>query len=226
MDEQPRPLTRLRLPVALAALALVAACTQTQPEPPMVQVVPPPQEPEPCPVVETPVCPEPKVVEKVVIKEVPAPLPAMASTAGKMHLPIVGAVERVTLEPPGLQMEARMDTGVETSAVHADDQRLIEKDGERYVRFSLLSQEGGEPQVLELPLERKVLIKQSAGEPESRYVVKFWVSVGEARAQIDVSLTDRSNFEQRLLIGRNFLIDTAIVDVGRDHLHAPLQAAP
>jgi hypothetical protein len=224
-DKHARVITSLRLPVAAAALTLLAACTQTQPEPPRVEVTPVP-EPRPCPVVEAPVCPEPKVIEKVVIKEVPAPLPPMATVAGKMHLPIVGGVEWVTLEPPGFRMEARMDTGVETSAVHAEDARLIEKDGERFVRFKLINPDGGEPAVLELPLERKVLIKQSSGEPEPRYVVKLGVLVGEARAQIEVSLTDRSNFEHRLLIGRNFLTDTAIVDVGRQHLQTPLQSSP
>ena len=172
---------------------------------------------EDCPTVEPQVCPAPEVIEKVVVKEVPAKLPPMAKTAGKMHFPIIGAVEWATVEPSGLQYEARVDTGAVTTSIHAENIQLVEKDGKRYVRFTLTSRETGERIELERPLVRRVSIKQTVGENERRYVVHLWVSMGEIRNRIEVNLADRADFEFPLLLGRNFLTDTVIVDVSRHH---------
>ncbi len=53
--------------------------------------------------------------------------------------------------------------------------------------------------------------------PERRYVVRMWVSLAGTRSRIDVNLSDREDFEYPLLVGRNFLVDTVIVDVSRRH---------
>jgi hypothetical protein len=178
-----------------------------------------------CPEATVPECPAPRVVEKIV--EVPAPLPPMATSAGKMHLPIVGSVERVAVEPGGLIMEARVDTGAETTSIHAEDIQLIEKEGKRYVHFTLLDAASGEQIPLELRLRRQVLIKQHGAESERRYVVRMWLTLGETRSRVDVTLSDREVFEFPLLVGRNFLMDAAIVDVSRRHTQAePQQVAP
>jgi hypothetical protein len=141
----------------------------------------------------------------------------MATTAGKMHLPIVGAVEWATVEPVNLALEARIDTGAETSAIHAEDIQVVEKDGKRYVRFNLVNPENKEKIAMEERVRRKVLIKQPDAEPDRRYVVELWISLGEVRSLIEVTLSDRLDYEYPLLIGRNFLVDTVIVDVSRHH---------
>ena len=202
-------------------LAALAGCSSVQPGKPVVAECPPPEPAEPvvCPVCEVPVCPEQKpetkIVEKVVT--VPAELPPMATTAGKMHLPIVGAVEWATVEPVSLALEARIDTGAETSAIHAEDIQVVEKDGKRYVRFNLLNPQSGEKIAMEERVRRKVLIKQPDAEPDRRYVVELWLSLGELRSLVEVTLSDRLDYEYPLLIGRNFLVDTVIVDVSRHH---------
>ena len=205
---------------SVLALSILAGCSVFQPGKAPVQC-PTPPEPPPSPVRASPEelqCPEPQVIEKIV--EVPAPLPpaAMATTAGKMHLPIIGAVEWVTVEPGNVQMEARIDTGAETTSVHAEDIQLVEKDGKRYVQFTLLDPASGEQVALEERLRRKVLIKQSAGDPERRYVVRMWLTLGETRSRVDVTLSDRDFLDYPLLIGRNFLVDTMIVDVSQQYL--------
>ena len=141
----------------------------------------------------------------------------MATTAGKMHLPIVGAIEWVRIEPAGLLLESRMDTGAVTTSVHADNIQLVEKEGKRYVRFVLTDPNSDEKVKQELRLRRRVLIKQSGLADIRRYVVRMWVTLGETRSRIDVNLSDRTGFEYPLLIGRNFLTDSMIVDVSRHH---------
>ena len=88
----------------------------------------------------------PKVMEKVVVSPIqnqPSEnqLKPELKTAGKLNLPIVGGVEFVLVEPSGIKYEARIDTGAESSSVHAESIQLIERDGRRYVRFSLLNPE-------------------------------------------------------------------------------------
>jgi hypothetical protein len=200
-------------------VAALAGCSTLQPGKPVVVECPPPEPPEPtvCPVCEVPSCPEPqtRIVEKVVT--VPAELPPMATTAGKMHLPIVGALEWATVEPVNLALEARIDTGAETSAIHAEDIQMVEKDGKRYVRFNLVNPENKEKIGMEERVRRKVLIKQPDAEPDRRYVVELWISLGELRSLVEVTLSDRLDYEYPLLIGRNFLVDAVIVDVSRHH---------
>ncbi len=167
-------------------------------------------------------CPAPQVIERIVTKTVPAKLPPMATTAGKMHLPIVGAVEwaKIGKAGPGktdLMLESRIDTGADTTSIHAEAIQLIEKDGRRYVRFLLVDATTGFRHPQELRLRRRVLIKQAGGPYDRRYVVRMWVTLGKTRSRIDVNLTDRTNFEYPMLIGRNFLTDSLIVDVSRHH---------
>ncbi len=199
--------------IVLCAALLSSGCNWIRP-------VEPVQETKSCPEIEPVVCPAPEkvIVEKIVTKEVPAPLPPLAMTAGKMHFPIVGAVEWATINPSGLKLEARVDTGAKTTSIHAQDIRLLEKDGKRYVRFNLVDPASGELFELERKLERTVRIKQEEGMPsDRRYVVKLWLTLGKTKELIEMTLTDRSNYDYPLLIGRNFLTDTLIVDVSRHH---------
>ncbi len=213
--------SRMKIVVVIATLLLLSGCglMPSSGEPPREPVsCPEPVTCESCPVAQ---CPAPQVVEKIKVVEVPAPLPPLATTAGAMHLPIIGAVEWVQVEPAGLTLEARIDTGAETTSIHAENIQLLEKEGRRYVRFDLQDPDSGEYLPQELRLRRQVLIKQHSGEPESRYVVRMWLTLGEMRHKVDVTLSDREVFEFPLLVGRNFLLDSAIVDVSRKHTLEP-----
>lgn len=160
-------------------------------------------------------CPEPQVIEKIV--EVPAPAPPMATTAGKMHLPIVGAVEWATLEPGDLRLKARMDTGAEITTLQAEKIKMVEKDGKKYVRFFLTDPATSKDVEFEQRLRRKLVVKQ--GEEDMRYyTVKLWITVGKTRSQVEVALLSTNDPDYALSIGRNFLVDTAIVDVSRQQV--------
>jgi len=199
----------------LGACCLLSSCAL------LPQLAKPAQCPTPAetvpPLLEPQSCPEPQVIERIVTKVVAPEPPPQATTAGKLHLPIVGAVEWAKIQPAGLWIESRIDTGADTTSIHAEDIQLVEKDGKRYVRFVLIDAATGSAHQQELRLRRRVLIKQSGGADERRYVVRMWVILGEIRSKIDVNLSDRTDFEYPLLIGRNFLMDNMIVDVSRHH---------
>jgi hypothetical protein len=208
-----------RYPLWLASLCLVlAGCASAPVEQAPAPVAAPACPPVPvveCPVCEARACPGAPVVERIVEKPVPAPVPV---TAGEMGLPVIGAVEWALLEPPGLRLEARIDTGAETTALFVDKIRQFEKDGQRHVLFELVDPDTGEAHEVEAELQKRVLVKKGQGGSERRYVVRMWVSLGEHRSLIDVGVSEREDYEYPLLIGRNFLTDIAIVDVSRSHL--------
>ena len=167
---------RSKLFFCLGACCLLSSCAL------LPQLAKPAQCPTPAetvpPLLEPQSCPEPQVIERIVTKVVAPEPPPQATTAGKLHLPIVGAVEWAKIQPAGLWIESRIDTGADTTSIHAEDIQLVEKDGKRYVRFVLIDAATGSAHQQELRLRRRVLIKQSGGADERRYVVRMWGDTG------------------------------------------------
>jgi hypothetical protein len=154
------------------------------------------------------VCPEPETVIA------PAPVPAPCK-AGKQDFLIIGAVEHVEVGTTGLIAQARIDTGATTSSIHAEDIVTLERDGKAWVRFSFDAGDGQPPATIEKRVVRRVRIIQQDNDYQRRYVVKLQIRMGELEEIIEVTLSDRSDFEFPILIGRNFLTDNAIVDVSK-----------
>jgi len=130
---------------------------------------------------------------------------------------VAGAVELLSFPGPGnLVLEARVDTGAKTSSLHVSTWKEFERDGARWVSFTLPTVSGkdtGDLLTLERPLSRVVLIKGREKENQRRPVVQMKVRLGEIERRIEFTLADRSDFEFPALLGRNFLLDTVVVDV-------------
>ena len=200
----------------LTALAMILAGCQTSP--PVKQQECPVIEVSACPVCEVTQCPEPQVIETVITQCEAQPQAQCAIIAAPQKYGNIGEIEWAFVEPGNVVLEARIDTGAETSSIHAEDIQLIEKDGKRWVRFSLTPPETNVKIPLERRLHRRILVKQKAeGEQDRRYVVRMWVTLGDSRIWLDVSLSDRDDFEFPLLIGRNMLMDNFIVDISERH---------
>ncbi len=157
------------------------------------------------------------MVERIVEKRVEVPVP-VAATAGELNLPVLGAVEWAMLEPPALRLEARVDTGLDTTTVKADNIQELEKDGRRHVRFELSDPVSGDVYPVETEVARRISVKRGDSVVEYRYRVKLWVSVGDERSLIDVQLDRKPDSDYVMILGRNFLTDVAVVDVSRRHL--------
>ncbi len=138
---------------------------------------------------------------------------------------VLGRVERLRLEPPGLAFEARIDTGASTSSLDARRIETFERDGEPWVRFEVLPSDGGGRVAIERPQARSATIVQASGET-SRPVVELQVTLGGRSETVEFTLADRGHLSYPVLIGRNFLRDVAVVDVGLERtadLGAPAQ---
>ena len=126
---------------------------------------------------------------------------------------VFGEYELATLDPPGFKYLARIDTGATSTSIHANEIARFERDGRKWVRFQVKHPDTEEPITLERQLVRRIRIKQAENVRDRRLVVMMTLSVGNITRQVEVSLSDRSNMEFPVLIGRNFLLDTAVVDV-------------
>lgn len=156
------------------------------------------------------------VVQTELARECPDPTAGETLARPALEKLVVGDVENVRFENLDLVLRARIDTGASTSSLDARDIGSFERDGDRWVRFTVLDPESGEPLVLERPRSRRVRILQAtADEPERRPVVEMRVTLGDNTQTAEFTLSNRSNLEFPVLIGRNILRDLMVVDVSK-----------
>ena len=134
----------------------------------------------------------------------------------------LGQTEWVYVSTAKSNYRARIDTGAATSSINASDIERFERDGKKWVRFSLSHEKGDAPQVLEAKIERIVRIAQSTNikeQAERRFVIKLHVRIGDISHQTEFTLTDRSHMEYPVLIGRSFMQDVILVDVSKEYIY-------
>ncbi len=116
---------------------------------------------------------------------------------------IIGWREKVALPDLGIsELNAKIDTGARTSALHALKIRSEMRDGEEWISFHV-------PHLGERKSTRhsaKVLdkrdIKNTSGIVQTRYVIKTKIVIGNRRWLIELSLTDREKMKHDLILGR------------------------
>ncbi|MCE9678795.1 ATP-dependent zinc protease [Shewanella sp. AS1] len=134
---------------------------------------------------------------------------------------VLGAVENVYIDEYKTSFETRIDTGAESSSLDAQNIILFERDGKQWVRFDVFTNGADQPaQTFESKVERFVRIKQEADEnSDRRPVIHAHLQIGKYKAETDLNLTDRSHLDYQLLLGRKFMQDIAVVDVGQSFIH-------
>ena len=112
---------------------------------------------------------------------------------------------------------AVVDTGAVTTTV--SDSVLPEgADGEDWVRFDMMVSESDSVS-MERQIVRHVRVVQQADPSGSRRpVVAMRVRLGEIQDTFEFTLADRSHLENELILGRNFLADVTLVDVGKQFI--------
>ncbi|MEE3325948.1 MAG: RimK/LysX family protein [Myxococcota bacterium] len=129
---------------------------------------------------------------------------------------VVGAVERVLLEPQNEVLEARIDTGAKTSSIDAQEITPFERDGKPWVRFKLpLPDKKGSSVQIESPVVGRAQIKRHNEAPMVRFVVNLRVVLGPLDRLSPFTLADRKGYDYPVLIGRSYLQGLAVVDVDR-----------
>src|SRR5690606_34437422 len=110
-----------------------------------------------------------------------APAALLLVAAGSAHASSppepVGWVETARIFPGDMRIMAKLDTGALSSSINAHDITEFERNGRRWVRFTVVNR-AGDRQTMELPLVRNVLIKEHGGEKDQRPVVKMGICIG------------------------------------------------
>lgn len=134
---------------------------------------------------------------------------------------IYGLNEHVQLRELGVTVPAKLDTGAESASLSARHIKIFEQNGVDMVEFDLalmpqdrevLGIQREQWDDIQLPLVGHVRIKrlaESLVEEERGYnrrpMVMLTVCMGRRAEQIEVNLTDRSDFSYPLLIGSDAL---------------------
>ena len=121
---------------------------------------------------------------------------------------VVGWREWAAFPDLGVEkINAKIDTGAKSSAVHAFRVREIGIDGEAHAEFFLHPLQGRKKPEIACcePIVDRRVIRSSNGQEEERLVIRTRLAMGERIWKIDLTLADRDAMGFRLLIGRDAL---------------------
>ncbi|WP_394132103.1 RimK/LysX family protein [Shewanella maritima] len=135
--------------------------------------------------------------------------------------------EIMTVAGSDLMFAARMDTGASNSSLHAVDLTIVgggdsdmKKNIGKHVSFTTMN-EKGEKKRLEAKIVDTSTVKNSQGV-ETRYMVELDIGFKSALKTVKVNLRDREHMDYKLLIGRNFLKGSYVVDVSDKKFIGPV----
>lgn len=132
---------------------------------------------------------------------------------------VLGWKENIVLATlGGIELPAKLDTGARTSALHAVDIVCSGQDGDAWVTFDLPDIDQSKRHRFCLPLAEHRLVKGSVGASQVRPLVLMELSLAGQTWTTEVTLTDRSDMELPMLIGRAALKGRFLVDPARTHL--------
>ena len=121
---------------------------------------------------------------------------------------LAGWREWVQLPDVGIPwIKAKLDTGAETSSIHAADIEAFERAGDDWVRFRGRPwQKAADDQVVvECPIHDRRRVRSSSGHVQERFVVLMRVQLVDREVTAEVTLTNRDSMGFRMLIGRQAL---------------------
>jgi hypothetical protein len=104
-------------------------------------------------------------------------------------------------------IKAKLDTGAQTSSLHASGIRPFDRDGEDWVRFRVRPWQDStdDSVVVELPVQDRRNVRSSNGQVQERIVVRMRIVLMDRTIRTDVTLSNRSSMGFRMLIGRRAL---------------------
>lgn len=140
-------------------------------------------------------------------------------------LTIYGWLEQVRLHPSEILLHAKLDTGADNCSMHAENLVRFKKGRTPWIRFSV-SNRYGDKKTIERRVIRTAKVKTKDGGFQSRPVVRLGMCISSLYETIECNLVDRSHFEYPVLIGRNFLAGSAIVNSSVTYTSQPNCSTP
>lgn len=117
-------------------------------------------------------------------------------------------------------IKAKIDTGAQSSALHAYQLTEFTRDGVQWVKFSIhpWQRTDRDPHEIELPVVDVRMVRSSSGHVEQRFVVHIPLTLVGQDITAAVTLTNRDEMGFRMLIGREALKQGFVVDPSASYL--------
>lgn len=124
---------------------------------------------------------------------------------------------------PDLDVEwvkAKVDTGARSSALHAYDVTVVERDGAEHASFEIHPWQRSELDArrVELPVVDRRIVRSSTGHEEERLVVRTTVRIVGLDLDAELTLANRDEMGFRMLVGREAIRGRMLVDPARSYL--------
>lgn len=139
---------------------------------------------------------------------------------------IIGRIDKADFPELNLQdINIKVDTGAFTSSIHSHDVKEIEVNGKKHIEFKLLdpSQTKYLDKVFKVKNYTVKAIKSSFGDIEHRFIINTIIVIFDKEYKIELSLSDRSEMNFPILIGRKFLNKKFIVNTVLTNVSAKLK---
>jgi hypothetical protein len=127
---------------------------------------------------------------------------------------ILGWREWLALPDFGIAaIKAKVDSGARTSALHVESLAEHERDGQIWLRFTVLTgRRGAEPVLCEARAAERRAVIDSGGHKTLRWFINTQFELAGQRWHAQVNLTSRRDMLFPLLLGRNALSGRFIAD--------------
>lgn len=138
-------------------------------------------------------------------------------------MPVIGWREQVALPDLGIQqIKAKIDTGARSSALHAFDVEIFNRDGKRMVRFKIhpYQRDTHRSVTAEAELLDQRQVRNSGGQAQVRPVIQTTIELNDYTFPIELTLTNRDVMGFRMLLGRQAVRRRFLVDAGKSFLHS------
>ena len=124
---------------------------------------------------------------------------------------------------PDLDVEwvkAKVDTGARSSALHAYDVTVVERDGVEHAAFEIHPWQRSELDArrVELPVVDRRIVRSSTGHEEERLVVRTTLRIVWLDLDAELTLANRDEMGFRMLVGREAIRGRVLVDPARSYL--------
>lgn len=142
-------------------------------------------------------------------------------------LPVLGWKEHVELPEWGLKLRGKLDTGARSSALHVTDleevaagEDPVTGEPTTHVRFDVVLGTRTKPRhhPVEATVLRHKMVRDTGARAENRPIVRTRIVCGPLDVTADITLTDRSGMNFRMLLGRLTLEHHCLVDPAHGYL--------
>ena len=132
---------------------------------------------------------------------------------------VIGMTDLVDFPDLGLSdVQAKVDTGAYTSALHCKDVQVVKSGLRKNLSFWLIDKTGMSAQQFYSNQFSQRMIRNSFGVAELRYVIKTRIVLFGRTIRAEFTLADREQLKNPVLLGRKLLRNRFIVDVAQKNL--------